>query len=214
MTVLLVTFFLQQCTGTYLTTAYVLDIFPRLCPVLGKQYNNEVFLTYGIIRLISSLLGALISVKVDRKHLLVWSNIGSSIPCFLMAIFTKLYNVEGAEKEANIFEWLVMVLLLFYFFVNTIGVVVVPWSLNSDLWSTEDRGIGGAITSATCFLIFFGFSKIFPFAVDKTGILFMFQVFGVSSIVMAVYSQIYVPVTLGKSYEEIKQHFAEKNVIV
>lgn len=214
MTILLVIFFLQQCAGTYLTTAYVVDIFPRLCPNLGQRYSDEIFVMYGIIRMISTLLGALISVRVDRKSLLVWSNLCSFVPCFLIVLITKLYYVEEAEKRANIFEWIVMVLFLCYFFANSVGVVVAPWSLNSDLWSTEDRGIGGTITSAFSFLVFFGFSKIFPFAVDETGILFMFQLFGISSIVMAMYTQIYVPVTLGKSYEEIKQYFAKKNVIV
>lgn len=213
MIILLVIFFLQQCTGTYLTTAYVVDIFPRLCPTLGQQYNNIIFLMFGIIRLISTLLGALLSMKVDRRRLLVWSNIGSLVSCVFIVIITKLYYIEGTGNGINIFERVVMVLFLWYFFANNVGVMAVPWSLNSDLWSTVDRGVGATIMSAFSFLLFFGFSKIFPFAAEEMGILFMFQLFAISSIIMAVYSQIYVPVTLGKSYKEIEQYFTTKSFI-
>lgn len=182
---------------------------------MGPQFNNKIFLLFGVIRLVSTILGTLLSMKVDRKPLLVWSSISTSVACFLMVAIAKLYYVDpsSAENDHHVSEWIVMALFLWYFFTTSIGILIVPWSLNSDLWPTEARGRAGATISAFSFLIFFAFSKAFPFAVEETGILVMFQIFGISCLLMAAYSQIFVPVTLGKSFQEIQQHFAKKNVV-
>lgn len=62
---------------------------------------------------------------------------------------------------------------------------------------------------AVVYVMMFGVVKVFPYAMDWIGVQGIFYVFATTSFVGTVFVFVYLPETLGKSFEEIEVRFKE-----
>lgn len=62
---------------------------------------------------------------------------------------------------------------------------------------------------AAAYIMMFGAVKLFPYAMDWLGVQGLFYVFATTSFVGVCFMFVYLPETLGKSFEEIEAKFRD-----
>lgn len=72
------------------------------------------------------------------------------------------------------------------------------------------KGKLGGVIIAAVYVMMFGVVKVFPYAMDWLGVQGIFYVFATNSFVGTVFVFIYLPETLGKSFEQIEAKFKER----
>ena len=192
---------LQQLSGFYVSLFYVVKIFPALSAVKGQKFNNEAFLISGFIRLIASLAGSFLSARIARKTLFAASSLGMMFSCILAICSSNgifpLYN-----EELGILSFLL------YIGMGSLGVMNIPWTLSAELLPTEVRSTCSTVMVAYGYALMSVFAKVFPFLLENQGVTFVFAFFGVMSAALALFMRVFIPETLGKSFNEIERYFA------
>lgn len=202
---LFILFLLQQLTGVYVVTVYAIKIFPQISPIVGKIFENESFVLFGILRFVTSIFGSLMSIKIGRKLLLLSSTLGMLLSCVYLTIGTATNN----SKTSYLNEWLTIIMFLLFICFGTFGVMCIPWTLIVELIPTEARSIGSSILLSYSYILIFVFVKIFPFVMDVVRLCDIFAFFCVVLILLTIFVYIFIPETLGKSLLEIEQYFGK-----
>jgi len=191
---------LQQLSGFYVSVFYVIKIFPVLGGHKGEKFEDEAFLISGVIRLVASLAGSFMSARIPRKLLFTTSSLGMLVACALA--ISSAYNIfPQYNEDVGILSFLL------YIGMGSIGVMNIPWTLTAELLPTEVRGTGSTVLVSYGYILMSVFTKVFPFLLESYGASFVFGFFGIMSAVLGLFMRVFIPETLGKSFDEIEKHF-------
>jgi len=204
MAILALLLLLQQLTGAYPTISYALPILKSVMPAsYSPSTDIQSLAALGAVRFASGLLACVLSLRVGRKPLLVFS-------CVAMALSSTLVATTHSQRDTTAIPWSLCGVML-YVFSSSVGVLVFPWTMICELLSTPVRAVGGSMLVSYAYMIMFAVLKAFPYVMAVVSMPHVFLVFGAVSLLMAVYVHLVVPETLGKSFREIEDYFTRSS---
>ena len=185
-------FFLQQFSGGYIIIFYAVQIFEKIAFVGIDKFTSFVIL--GIIRFIMAVISVYLSRNIGRRPLLISSGIGMTVSILSSALY--IYFFETGITA--------VVCVLFFVFFSSYGVLVIPWSLIGEILPLHIRGKGSGLMIAFAYVLMFVTIKSFMYVLDEIGIVYVFVIFAIFSLLTVIYVYFSVPETLGKTFEEIE----------
>ncbi|XP_046387460.1 facilitated trehalose transporter Tret1-like [Ischnura elegans] len=210
---LLLLLLLQQLSGTYVIVFYAVDVLRGLAgKATGDEANEAIALILlGSIRLIASVVAAVLSRRIGRKSLCAVSGIGMCIASLSSGVLDTSGGSTELSSPSGSSTWIASAFVLVHVCTSALGVMVIPWTLIGELLPAEARGLGGGLSVCIAYAFMFGAVKGFPEAQNAIGgtkSLFLF--FSASSFVGVVFLLLCIPETLGRSLHEIENHFSGK----
>lgn len=106
--------------------------------------------------------------------------------------------------------WLPLACLSLFNVVFSLGYGSVPYSIISELFPAETKGIAGSISVMTNWFLVFLVTKFFPPLVKAIGQAATFWIFSSVCAVSAVFAFVCVPETKGKTLHEIQEKLARR----
>ncbi|CAG9772782.1 unnamed protein product [Ceutorhynchus assimilis] len=214
--ILIVLFLFQQLSGAYVIIFYAVDIFREISGKSADKLDGfGALIILGGIRFVVAIISAVISRKLGRRVLMFICCIGmifTSLGCGFYLYFKQnhgtMFNeeaiiMEPIQEKDNI----AIVLVLGYVCFSSFGYLVIPWTLIGELLPVKVRGkLGGILVSVAYFLMFV-VVKIFPFLLEIASLAHLFIIVGVINTVGLAFLYVYLPETLGKTFEEISKNF-------
>lgn len=237
LSLLLAIFLFQQLSGTYPIIFYAVQVFQSIGGDFGAGLNaDSATVLLGVIRFAMSLLTAVLSRSCGRRCLMMVSGVGMTVSalaaatyfqkvCVFNSVFNKDQAVSNCSNVTN--SSLVTVtpffdddvshdssnviglicILLFVSF-GSVGMLIIPWTLVGEILPVTIRGVGGGCLFAFAYVLMFVIVKIFPFMLDIFQMSGLFYFFGFTAFMNVVIVYIFLPETLGKSFDEIEKHFS------
>lgn len=98
-------------------------------------------------------------------------------------------------------------LVLGYVCFSSFGYLVIPWTLIGELLPVKVRGKLGGVIVSVAYILMFGVVKIFPFLMEAVTMDHLFIILGLINTLGLVFLYIWLPETLGKTFEEISGKF-------
>uniref|UniRef100_A0A0A9Y8B7 Facilitated trehalose transporter Tret1 n=1 Tax=Lygus hesperus TaxID=30085 RepID=A0A0A9Y8B7_LYGHE len=211
MTVLLIIFFLQQTSGTYVVIFYTVNIFRALGGNFGfgiDEYTATI--TLGVLRFIMSFVSAVLSKVMGRRPIMLISSVGMGFSCVVTAVCLHLngittINFQTANQTLSnvtvsavdvasgtvhaVSSWWILISILSFVVAGSIGHMVIPWTLMGELLPTKIRASGSGIMVSYSSLLLFAVIKTFPGLLDYTTLPVLFISYAVMSFVSAFYVQ-------------------------
>lgn len=223
LTILFFLFVLQQFSGGYVLIFYTSNIFRNLGAEFLENIDEKMALvSVGLIRLLMAIIAAAIAQKCNRKILLYISTIGMGI--FAIIASTQMHNIDTSlflRKEVNRTEttlessatsnYLLLSCILGYMLFASLGILIIPWTLISELYSIKYKAKFGGTSIAIAYVLMSIVLKIFPYALETFSISVIFGFFGCMSILCAIFIYLYLPETHRKTFAEIEQFFVGRN---
>jgi MFS family permease len=223
---LLILFMLQQLSGGYVLIFYTINIFRNLGSAFVTSVDeNLASLLLGLIRLLMAIVAAFLSQKFNRKTLLYVSTIGMTI--FALLVSFKLWNNDSSdhsifskhvsnrtqitsdenEAASNIGNYFLLTFILAYILFASLGLLIIPWTYISELFSIKYKAIYGGLTVALAYVFMFIVLRIFPFMLESINISLIFLIFGCASLLCGIFVHFYLPETHRKTFAEIENYF-------
>lgn len=209
--VLLTIFVLQQLSGAYGIIFYSVNIFLKIGGNFGDGINEYgALLLLGTIRFLMSLITAGFSHKFGRRTLMCISGIGMSlcgVSAGLLLYFRDLKEKKIIEHSGQNIDFILLLCVLGYVCFSSLGVLVIPWTLVGELLPTEVKGKLSGFIVGFAYILMFGVVKAFPYVMECLGVEGLFYIFATISFITVLFVYIYLPETLGKSFDDIEKYF-------
>ncbi|XP_050299525.1 facilitated trehalose transporter Tret1-like [Anthonomus grandis grandis] len=137
---------------------------------------------------------------------------------FSLTTSSSLLNLTSTEMYLTMFRSqaerdskIALTLVLAYVCFSSFGYLVIPWTLIGEILPIKVKGkLGGAIVSIAYVLMFI-VVKVFPFLLENIPLSHLFIIVGFINILGLAYLYIYLPETLGRTFEEISQKFSQNS---
>ncbi|KAM2631840.1 hypothetical protein TB1_030563 [Malus domestica] len=185
----------QQLGGINGVCFYVSDIFEQsgFSPNVGT-------ITYAILQVVVTGLGAAVMDKAGRKSLILASASGLILGCVLVAISFFLKVHELAFDAAPIFSVAGILIFIGSF---SIGMGAVPWVIMSEIFPINIKGQAGSLTTLVNWVGAWLCSYTFNFLMswNSYGTFLLYAVINVLAVLFVI---AVVPQTKGKTLEQIQ----------
>lgn len=119
---------------------------------------------------------------------------------------SSLPHTSGEDDFSNIIG---LACILLFVTLSSVGFLIIPWTLVGEILPVSIRGTGGGFLVSYAYLLMFLMVKAFPFMLDLFHISVMFYFFSFTSFLNVVIVFLFLPETLGKSFEEIEKAFVK-----
>ena len=194
----------------------ILFIFPQMCGLFNIMFYMEVIMTKAksflvdpkqfviyssVISVISTTLAIRLIDILGRRFLLIVSSIGTATA--MGGLGLHFYLLDSGVDPDNI-QWLPLLFILIFNVTFTIGFMIVPSTVLSEIFPSNVKSTAACIASLTS--AFFGFvaAKAYQPMVDAIGETYVFWIHGVFSILATPCALFLLPETKGKSFQEIQ----------
>lgn len=191
---------LQILSGTYLIVFYAVDILQNIQGSEDIDHFVVAVLT-ACVRFIFSIAGSILLTLVGRRTLALTSGLGTALSTlFLAALLYQSCQVPNYGSA---------LLVLIYVATNTIGFMILPGVMLSELFPAKVRGIAGGFTFMIFNFTLFGVAKAFPVVKSSVGISGVFWIFAVIGIIASIFLYLTLPETKGQTLSEIEDYFQQ-----
>ncbi|KAK3916037.1 Facilitated trehalose transporter Tret1 [Frankliniella fusca] len=232
MLILSALFVVQQLSGTYVIIFYAVPLFAEMGSRVGTTLDEYgVMVIMSVVRFVMSLVTALLSHRFGRRPMLIVSGLGMAA-CSVAAGATLVTAPASAPAPAaaalaanatstarsvlssgEVFEasWPPLAFVVLFVLFSSIGYLVMPWTLVSELLPLQSRGMGSGLLVSLAYLFMFGVVKSFPYTMAAVGARNVFYMFGGMACAGTVFVFFCLPETLGRSLGEIEAIFVKKS---
>lgn len=223
LTILFFLFLMQQVSGGYVLIFYTLNIFRNLGAQFLQSINERLALVLvGFIRLVMALIAAALAQKCNRKSLLYVSTVGMGLFAFIASVqmfqnddsahsFFLRHDlnmtIESTDNTSSTSIYLLLLCILGYMLFASLGILIIPWTLISELYPMKFKGKFGGASVGIAYVLMSIVLKIFPFALESFSISVIFAIFGSMSFLCGLFIYFYLPETHRKTFEEIEACF-------
>lgn len=137
--------------------------------------------------------------------------------------------------SANSSNYILLILVLGYVSFSSLGVMIIPWTLIGELLPIEVtlylkfsivdililfifkivyqvKGKLGGLIISIAYVLMFGMVKMFPYVMDWLDTEKMFYLFAANSSLGVLYTYVYLPETLGKTFKQIESYFVSESM--
>lgn len=200
-----VLYILEQNGGYLVILSYTLMFLKNL----RMPYDNSILvIMYSVCGFVASLFTPFFVQKFNRKTVLAFSTVGMSLCMSIIAIYETIF-LDRVSKPCI---WILPILMYFYVFAYTLGVLPLSFVLGGELFPNEVRGIMNGLYGSIGYLYAFVSSKIFPDYLNRFGIVVVLWTFTLFNLFSFIFSASFVPETKGKSLGEVQEQFKENGV--
>ncbi|XP_066251960.1 facilitated trehalose transporter Tret1-like [Euwallacea similis] len=119
-------------------------------------------------------------------------------------------TVSISSLQSSINSNVALFLVLAYVGFSSFGYLVIPWTLIGELLPIKVKANLGGLLVSTAYILMFVVVKIFPFVLESVSLDHIFIILGFINTVGLVFLYVWLPETLGKTFEQISQRFASK----
>lgn len=189
----------QELSGFCAITFYLQPIFQAA----GTEIASDVSaLIVGFSIFISSFFTPFLIDRLGRKVLTVTSCFGMVVA--LSALGTFFYLQVSTDISTDPVFWLPIFSLILYIFAFHFGICSIPWTLSSELFPSNVKGVAAPTITICCWLSSFLVTKFFNSMNSAMGKAGSFWFFGGCCLLTGIFSLFFVPETKGKSFSEIQ----------
>lgn len=108
-------------------------------------------------------------------------------------------------------DWLPTICVAMIIFFGCSGIVPIPYIISLEIFPKKIRQVCIAIAVSIIWTVQFLVTTLFPFGQTSFGLPFCFAIFGVVSLLNAVFAVVFLFETRNRSYEEIMSHLISPN---
>jgi nitrate/nitrite transporter NarK len=145
--------------------------------------------------------------RFGRKPLLVFSGSAMTI---CLGILGYYYKMKEDNQDITWISWLPLTCIGMFNVVFSLGYGSVPYSIISELFPPETKGIAGSISIMTNWFLVFLVTRTFHILTRMLHESVTFWLFASVCAMSALFAFVYVPETKGKSLQEIQTKLARR----
>ena len=123
---------------------------------------------------------------------------------------TDIVDLSRVTVKDNYYEIGLLLCILGYVCFSALGVIIIPWTLISELFPIEVKGKLGGLMVTTAYLQMFMVVKLFPYAIDWFNMPGILLIFSMNSFLCVVFVYYFLPETFGKNLSEIESFFKKR----
>lgn len=189
----------QELSGFCAITFYLESIFAAAGTEIAPDISA---LIVGFSIFVSSFFTPFLIDRLGRKILTVTSCFGMVIA--LSTLGTFFYMQDSTDIKTDPVFWVPIFSLILYIFSFHFGICSIPWTLSSELFPNNIKGIAAPTITIVCWLSSFLITKFFNNMNSSMGRSGSFWFFAGCCLGTGVFSMFFVPETKGKSFNEIQ----------
>ncbi|WVZ07273.1 hypothetical protein V8G54_020619 [Vigna mungo] len=195
----------QQFTGINTVMYYS----PTIVQMAGFQANQLALLLSLIVagmNAAGTVLGIYLIDHAGRKKLALSSLAGVAVSLIVLAFAF----FKQSSSSNGLYGWLAVVGLALYIGFFSPGMGPVPWTLSSEIYPEEYRGICGGMSATVCWVSNLIVSETFLSIADGIGIGPTFLIICGITVAAFVFVVVYVPETKGLTFDEVEVIWRER----
>ncbi|XP_072762131.1 trehalose transporter 1-like protein [Anoplolepis gracilipes] len=196
--------FFQQLCGVDAVLFYTVNIFQAADSTIDPFLATIVI---GLTEVVMTIFVATVIDRFGRKPLLVISGAFMTICLAILGYYFK-FKDEGSDVSA--FGWVPLTSLAFFNIVFSIGYGSVPFTVISEIFSPETKGVASSISIMTHWSLVFAVTKLFPLMEYQIGQAATFWTFSCFTATSVAFVYFVVPETKGKTLQEIQKKLERK----
>nr|CAI5829237.1 unnamed protein product [Callosobruchus analis] len=207
----------QILSGTYLIVFYAVDI---LRHVQGGERVNHFLAAVltACVRFLFSIMAGVLLTLIGRRTLAISSAFGTGVSATLLAIILlattpNRYFFKFTISNCLGLDYIPALLILVYVASNTMGFMILPGVLVSELFPAKIRGLVGGLSFMIFNLLLFAVAKVFPLTKSYIGVSGVFWIFGGVSFVACVFLWLTLPETKALSLAQIEDYFKTESLL-
>lgn len=204
--ILIVLFFLQETSGIYAILFYAVDFF-KDAQVNFDEHISSIIV--GAIRLLMSILGAVLINKFGRRSLSMISSLGMSVSMLVVVGYFEYFNIFHKEM---MWPSIPLICVIANVFFSMIGMLPIPWILVGELFPTQVRSVMSGVVICLAQVFIFLSVKFYPDMIYSIKFSGTCTVFLVASILALLFSKFILPETKNKTLEEIEINMKKKTL--
>lgn len=190
----------QELSGFCAITFYLQTIFEAA----GTEISSDISaLIVGFSIFVSSFFTPFLIDRLGRKVLTVTSCFGMVIA--LSTLGTFFYLEVSTDISTEPIFWVPIFSLILYIFAFHFGICSIPWTLSSELFPSNVKGIAAPTITIICWMSSFLVTKFFNDMNASMGKAGSFWFFSGCCLCTGIFSIFFVPETKGKSFSEIQE---------
>lgn len=203
---------------------YTLNILRNLGASFLRSVDERLALVLvGSIRLVMAMIAAALAQKCSRKSLLYVSTLGMGVFAFgssiqmlqvdssAQSLFAR-QDVSAVTSESSTSNYLMLFCILGYMLFASLGILIIPWTLISELYPIRYKAKFGGASVAIAYVLMSIVLKMFPFILESVSISVIFGIFGSMSFLCGLFIYFYLPETHRKTFTEIEEYFVRSNI--
>ncbi|KAJ8688522.1 hypothetical protein QAD02_024317 [Eretmocerus hayati] len=194
----------QQMCGIDAVLFYTVSIFEHAHSSIDP---NVATIIIGFIEVVMGLIVAVTIDRFGRKPLLVFSGTAMT---FCLGVLGYYYKLMEMEEDITSISWLPLTCIGLFNVVFSLGYGSVPYSIISELFPPETKGIAGSISIMTNWFLVFVVTRTFHVLTRMLNTSLTFWLFAAVCAVSALFAFVYVPETKGKTLQEIQTKLARR----
>lgn len=201
-------FFFQQFSGVYILIAYMVDV----TRIAGIVLLNPYFITVvgGTLILIVSIGASFVYPKTSVRAIATISGFGMAASMLFIAIYLTVRRSWLIGPSYSFLNFLPLLALLCNIVSSTIGFLILPWSMMSDVFPLQVKGLASGLTTALGYIFCFIAIKMFPAVNMALGNAGTFYFFGIMSALGSFFIISFLPETRGKTLEQVLESWNKK----
>ncbi|XP_050420599.1 facilitated trehalose transporter Tret1-like [Adelges cooleyi] len=199
-------FLLQQFTGIYTLQFYAVNMLSNIAKEIDIKLATIIF---GTVRLILSFMATGVLHKYGRRPLCMNSAIVMGLSLFVSGLCLYLRK-SGVENVVIV--WLPFICMLLYISAGSMGLMLIPWMMPSEMFPTEVKGLFIGPIMGWCNAVMFAAVYSYKYLLDALGMSNVLWLYSSVSLLTAVFVWVFVPETHGKKLCEIEEYFKDNTI--
>ena len=175
---------------------------PTIVQLAGFR-SNELALLLSLIvagmNAAGTVLGIYLIDHAGRKKLAL-SSLGGVIASLILLSVAFFY--ESSDTSNNWYGWLAVVGLALYIGFFAPGMGPMPWTISSEVYPEEYRGICGGMSATVCWISNLIVSECFLSVAQAVGLGSTFLIIAGIAVLAFLFVALYIPETKGLTFDE------------
>nr|XP_023025541.1 facilitated trehalose transporter Tret1-like isoform X1 [Leptinotarsa decemlineata] len=183
-------------------SVFLMNLHEILLAADSVYMSSEIAgILFASLMLISASVADFVIDKFGRKALLITSSLLTGLCLLVLAIF---FSLKKSDMDVDGISWIPLVSVMVYATVFKFGLGIVPIVMTAELFSAKVKALG--MTFSDLFYLLFAWIsvEVFQRLAITVGYDIPFYVFSASTLLTALFVQVYIPETKGKTLDEIQ----------
>ncbi|KAJ8920036.1 hypothetical protein NQ315_011686 [Exocentrus adspersus] len=195
---------LQICSGTYIIVFYAVDILGHIQGGEGLDHFLAAVLT-ACVRFVFSIMASFLLAMIGRRSLAMVSGVGATMSALCLGVVLHQYCHGNGYLAASF--------LFLYVATNTVGFMILPGVMLSELFPAKARGLAGGLSFMIFNIVLFVGAKGFPFVKGSVGIAGVFWIFGGASLLASLFLYLTLPETKTQTLNQVEDYFSHSSFL-
>ncbi|KAF8087085.1 hypothetical protein N665_0600s0032 [Sinapis alba] len=197
----------QQFTGINTVMYYS----PTIVQMAGF-HSNQLALLLSLIVAAMNAAGTVVGIyfidHCGRKKLALSSLCGVIISLIILSV--SFFKQSDASSDGGLYGWLAVLGLALYIAFFAPGMGPVPWTVNSEIYPQQYRGICGGMSATVNWISNLIVAQTFLSVAEAAGTGVTFLILAGIAVLAAVFVIVFVPETQGLTFSEVEQIWKER----